>query len=104
MANQIELMLLEAWKKFCDYYDTRAPQYRQNWRHELTEEQAKKLSWICWNENDLILHIGRFFYDILSKKEKLWNIEIHLEKNISPPNFNKYPFASAVSSNRVSSS
>jgi len=95
MVTQIEQILVEAWKKFCNYYDTKAPQYRQNWRPKLTEEPAKKLSWICWNENDLIFHTGRFFYDILkqNKGKEFSNIEIHLEKNISPPNFNMYPFA-----------
>jgi hypothetical protein len=86
-------MLVEAWKKFCDYYDTKAPLYQDSWRPPLDRAGALKSNWICWDEYDLTFHIGRFFYDILGKKEELSNIEIHLEKNVSPPNFNTYQFA-----------
>ena len=94
MVAQTEQMLVEAWEKFCDYYDTKAPKYRRNWRPELNEKQAKESHWICWNEYDLTVHIGRFFYDILSKKkeEEFLNIEVHLEKNVNYTNFNGYEF------------
>ena len=87
MVTQIEQMLLEAWGKFCDYYDTKAPQYRDIC--QLDKQQAREAHWICWDESDLMLHIGRFFYDILKeKKESLFsNIEMHFEKNVTPANF-----------------
>jgi len=102
MVTQIEQMLVEAWGKFCDYYDTKAPQYRQNWRPEikLKEKQAKKLYkklyWICWNESDLMVHLGRYFYDrrrIESvSNEEFINIEMHFDKNLNYANFNGYRF------------
>lgn len=98
MRDQIEQMLKDAWEKFCDYYDKNAPQYRENWRPNLSEEQAKDSHWICWNEYDLMFHIGRFFYDFLSdKKEKEFsNIEVHFEKNVSPDSFENYKFANRL--------
>jgi hypothetical protein len=98
MVTQIEQMLVEAWKKFCDYYDTKAPQYRDIC--QLDEQQAREAHWICWDESDLMLHIGRFFYDILSgKKEKEFlNIEMHLDKNLNRANFKDkdYEFANRL--------
>jgi len=90
MVTQIEQMLVEAWGKFCDYYDKKAPLYRDSWRPKFKEEkQAKDSHWICWNEYDLTFHIGRFFYDILKKKEgrEFSDIEIHFEKNVNFTNF-----------------
>ena len=89
MVAQIEQMLVEAWEKFCDYYDTKATRYQESWRPELNEKDAKDSHWICWNEKDLTFHIGRFFYDILKeKKESLFsNIEMHFEKAVDRINF-----------------
>jgi len=94
VAKEIEKMLVEAWGKFCDYYDTKAPRYRDSWRPKLKEKQAKNSHWICWNEYDLMFHVGRFFYDILKgKKESLFsNIEMHFEKIINYTNFKDYEF------------
>lgn len=94
VAEEIENMLEEAWNKFCDYYDTKAPRYRDSWRPELDRAGALESHWICWDENDLTFHIGRFFYDILKeKKESLFsNIEIHFEKKVDPNNFSGYEF------------
>jgi hypothetical protein len=97
MVTKIEQMLVDAWEKFYSYYNTKAPQYRKSWplKHK---ESTKDLTWICWNENDLTFHIGRFFYDILSsKKEKEFlNIELHFEKNISSANFKNYKFPNSL--------
>ena len=93
--NEIEKMLVEAWEKFCDYYDTKAPRYRKSWLPKLKKEKdAKDSHWICWNEYDLTFHIGRFFYDILKKKEgrEFSDIEIHFEKNVNFTNFKDYDF------------
>ena len=95
MVNQIEQMLVEAWEKFCDYYDTKAPKYQESWQPKLKKEKdAKDSHWICWDEHDLVFHIGRFFYDILKeKKESLFsNIEMHFEKPLVPNHFRDYVF------------
>jgi len=96
MVTQIERMLVEAWEKFCDYYDTKAPRYQESWRPELDRAGALISHWICWDEYDLAFHIGRFFYDILKeKKESLFsNIEMHFEKKVDHINFpDDYVFA-----------
>jgi hypothetical protein len=94
MVTQIEQMLVEAWEKFCDYYDTKAPRYQDSWPTPLDRTGALKSHWICWDEYDLTFHIGRFFYDILKgKKESLFsNIEIHFEKPLVPNQFRDYVF------------
>ena len=93
-GKKIENILEEAWKNFFEYYKEKAPKYRESWRPKLTEKQAKESHWICWNENDLTFHVGRFFYDILSKKKEaeFSNIEIHFEKNVNFSNFKDYDF------------
>jgi len=92
MVTQIERMLVEAWGKFCDYYDTKAPQYRDIC--QLDAKQAREAHWICWDEHDLVFHIGRFFYDILSEKKEstFSNIEVHFEKFVNRTNFGGYEF------------
>lgn len=94
MVTQIEQMLVEAWGKFCDYYDTKAPRYRDSWRPPLDKPGAKDSHWIYWNEYDLTFHVGRIIYEILNKKkeEKFLNIEIHFEKNVNFTNFKDYDF------------
>jgi hypothetical protein len=89
MVAQIEQMLKDAWKNFCDYYDENAPQYRDSCGFEPNGQQAKDAHWICWDEYDLTFHIGRFFYEILSgKKEKEFSkIEVHFEKKVDRSNF-----------------
>lgn len=92
IAKEIEQMLEEAWEKFFDYYDKKIPEYLKSWG--LDEREAKESHWICWNEYDLMFHIGRFFYDELTKKGKkeFANIEIHFEKNINLTNFKDFRF------------
>ena len=87
IAKEIQQMLGEAWKFFCDYYDKKVLEYIKS--REDTEDY-----WICWNEYDLMFHIGRFFHDILTKGEekKYANIEIHFEKNVNITNFKGYTF------------
>jgi len=96
IAMEIEQMLVEAWKKFSDYYDKKAPEYPKSWG--LDKKGAKESHWICWNEYDLMFHIGRFFYEALKKKENnnFSNIEIHFEKNINSTNFKDYEFANRL--------
>jgi hypothetical protein len=85
IANEIQQMLIKAWGNFCDYYDKEVPEYIKSL--EDTENY-----WICWNEYDLLFHIGRFFYDILSKNKEYSNIAIHFEKNVNDTNFKGYKF------------
>jgi hypothetical protein len=94
IGKKVEDMLEEAWEKFLNYYNEKAPEYRENWRSMLNEEQAKDAHWICWDEYDLTFHIGRFFYDILSEKKEstFSNIEVHFEKFVNRTNFGDYEF------------
>ena len=94
MVTQVKQMLVEAWEKFRDYYDTMVPRYEDSWRPVLNRAGALESLCICWDENDLTFHIGRFFYDILKeKKESLFsNIEIHFEKPLVPRQFRDYVF------------
>lgn len=100
MVTQIERMLLEAWKKFCGYYDTGAHKYLKRLPVTLNkkekEKQAKDSHWICWNEFDLMVQLGRYFYcqrgtESVSNKEFL-NIEMHFDKNLNRANFKGYSF------------
>ena len=99
MITQIEQMLVEAWGKFCDYYDTRAPRYQDSWRPPIVDKAGASESYcICWGEYDLTFHVGRFFYDILKEKEEslFSNIEIHFEKKVDHVNFSGYVFANKL--------
>jgi len=100
MVTQIEQMLVEAWGKFCDYYDTKAHKYLKRLPVTLNkkekDKQAKDSHWICWNESDLMVHLGRYFYDrrrIESvSNEEFLNIEMHFDKNLNYANFKGYSF------------
>jgi len=98
MVTQIERMLVEAWEKFCDYYDTRAPRYQDSWRPPLDRAGALESHWICWTEKDLTFHVGRFFYGILKENEEslFSNIEIHFEKSLDPRHFRDYLFVNRL--------
>ena len=85
MANQIELMLIDAWRGFCEYYDTMAPRYRSLCLSEYGT--VGNDYWICWNESDLTFRIRRFLYEILNKYEPFSGIEIHSEVNLDAGNF-----------------
>jgi hypothetical protein len=100
VAKEIERILVDAWNNFLDYYKKKAPEYRENWPvkpkdKKQAEKGAKESHWICWDEYDLMFHIGRIFYDKLRQKGKEFsNIEIHFEKNVNPTNFEGYVFES----------
>lgn len=79
-----------AWKIFCKYYDCKASKYSK----PLGKEDAKNSHWICWNESDLMLQFGRFFYKELDKINS--NIEMHFDKNLDPANFRDYDFANKL--------
>ncbi len=88
MVTQIELILIEAWRRFCDYYDTMAPRYRSLCFSEYGT--VGNDYWICWNESDLTFHIRRFLYEILNKDEPFSGIEIHSEVPLRSGNFNGF--------------
>ena len=99
IAMEIEQILVAAWGNFFDDYNKKVPKYPESWEgRRLNEKEAKESHWICWNEYDLMFHIGRFFYEALKKKEdsKFSNIEIHFEKNINFANFKDYEFANRL--------
>lgn len=71
---------------FCKYYDCKASKYSK----PLSKEDAKSSHWICWNESDLMVQLGRFFYKELDKINS--NIEMHFDKNVNRSNFGRYDF------------
>jgi len=77
MKEKIKKIMENTWKMFCEYYDCQAPKYSK----PLGVEEAKDSHWICWNEYDLMIQFGRFFYKKLDKINS--NIEMHLERNLN---------------------
>ena len=90
---KIQEMLVEVWNEFNEYYNNLAREYARLWGIS-NKKDAEESHWICWNEYDLMFHIGRLFYRILdSKKEKQYSrIQIHFEKNVNISNFRGYSF------------
>lgn len=90
VASEIENVLTESWHQFVVYYNKLAPKYSSG----LSKGEKETSHWICWNEYDLMFHIGNLFYNILGHKEgSLYsNIQIHFEKNINISNFSGYNF------------
>lgn len=100
MCAQIEQMLEDAWGKFCDYYDTETRKYLKKLPVKPNKKEAKKLHWICWNESDLMVQVGRYFYDQRRIKsvsnEEFLKIEMHFDKNLNRSNFEDYDFANKL--------
>lgn len=93
IALEVQEILVEAWNKFFnEFYNKIAPELAKQTCSD--KKEAEQSHWICWNEYDLMFHIGRLFYNILSekKKEKYSNIQIHFEKNVNFSNFSDYNF------------
>ena len=89
-ASEIQNTLIESWHNFINYYNKLAPEYSRG----LSKEEKETSHWICWNEYDLMFHIGKRFYNILSYKQGSsdLNTQIHFEKNINKSNFEGYTF------------
>ena len=77
----------DAWRIFCKYYDRKASKYSK----PLDKKEAEDSYWICWNESDLMVQFGRFFYKELDKIDS--NIEMHFDKNLNRSGFKGYVFA-----------
>lgn len=88
MKERNKKIIENAWKMFCKYYDCKAFKYSKSLD---SKEEAEDSHWICWNESDLMVQFGRFFYKELDKINS--NIEIHLDKNVDLANFRDYDFA-----------
>lgn len=93
--TQILQIVEKAWEDFLEYYNERVEKYVKEIKlsnnEEFLYEKAKKEHWICWNEADLLMHLGRFIYKNLEEKS-IDGIEIHLDKNLSLNNFSQYIF------------
>src|SRR3989344_8811203 len=87
MKEKVMEIMEDAWRIFCKYYDRKASKYSK----PLDKKEAKDSHWICWNESDLIVQFGRFFYKELDKIDS--NIEMHFDKYLSLDNFGDYNFA-----------
>ena len=101
-GKKIENMLEEAWNNFKEYFDTNASRYSREYSEKYSQtlsekkvrRELKNSHWICWNESDLMVQLGRYFYsqrEIESASEFL-NIEMHFDKNLNYANFNSYSF------------
>ena len=90
LASEIQNALIESWHQFIDYYNKLAPKYSSGF----SKSDKETSHWICWNEYDLMFHIGKLFYNILSHKEcsSYSDIQIHFEKNVNISNFGEYNF------------
>lgn len=88
MRGKIKKTIENAWKIFCEYYDYNASKYSESPNHR---EEPENSHWICWNESDLMVQLGRFFYKELGKIDS--NIEMHFDKYLTLANFRKYDFA-----------
>ncbi|PKP58107.1 MAG: hypothetical protein CVT88_07870 [Candidatus Altiarchaeales archaeon HGW-Altiarchaeales-1] len=91
--SEIEKIIENAWKMFCEYYDGKVSEYAK----QLKDDKKRANShWICWNESDLMLQFGRFFYKELDKIDS--KIEIHFDKNLNKNNFKPgdYTFANKL--------
>lgn len=88
----LEEIIEKAWKKFTEYYDDKVANYSKSLESSKT---AKDAHWICWNESDLMLQLGRFFYRELDNETES-KVEMHFDKNISFSNFKGYRFESQL--------
>ena len=86
-ASKIEKIMGKTWKKFVKYYDCKAFEYSKSLANI---DEAKDSHWICWNESDLMVQFGRFFYDQLNDPNS--NIEMHFDKKLNRSNFKGYVF------------
>ncbi|TET21571.1 MAG: hypothetical protein E3J71_09430 [Candidatus Stahlbacteria bacterium] len=85
-----EELLEKAWDAFRNDYDKRVREYSESLGRE-DEEKAKTEHWILWNEYDLMVQLGRFFYDQLAN-HSLSGIEMHINVNLKDSNFPGYTF------------
>ncbi len=85
-----EELLRKAWGEFCGDYNKKVREYSESLGRE-DEEKAKTEHWILWNEYDLMVQLGRFFYDQLAK-HSLSGIEMHINVNLKDSNFPGYTF------------
>jgi len=85
--SKIKKIIENAWKMFCKYYDCKSFEYSESLD---SKEEAENSHWICWNESDLMVQFGRFFYKELDKINS--NIEMHFDKNLNYSNFRGYKF------------
>lgn len=87
MKEKIKKITENAWRMFCKYYDYKAFEYSKSLDNK---KKAENSHWICWNESDLMVQFGRFFYKELDKINS--NIEMHVDKNLNHSNFGDYDF------------
>ena len=89
-----EEFLRKAWREFCGDYDKKVREYSKSLGRE-DEEKAKTEHWILWNEYDLMLQLGRFFYGQLAKSPYS-KIEMHTNKKTDAANFKGFDFESEL--------
>jgi len=85
-----EELLRKAWGEFCGDYDKKVREYSKS-EFVRSREQAKDEHWILWNEHDLMVQFGRFFYEQLAKNS-LSGIEMHIDIKLKYSSFKGYKF------------
>jgi len=85
-----EELLRKAWEEFCGDYDKKVREYSKS-EFVRSRKQAEKEHWVCWNEADLMVQLGRFFYKQLHENSHP-NIEVHFDKFVSHSSFEEYTF------------
>lgn len=87
-AEEIEELLRKAWGEFCGDYNKKVREYSES---VTSRAEAEAAHWILWNEHDLMVQLGRFFYEQLAKNS-LSGIEMHIDVNLKDSNFPGYKF------------
>lgn len=85
-----EKFLRKAWVEFCNDYDKKVRDYSKA-EFVRGRGQAEMEHWVCWNEADLMVQLGRYFYSQLHEVSHS-NIEAHFDKFLSASSFGAYSF------------
>jgi len=83
-----EELLEKAWDEFCNDYDKRVGEYSES---VTSRAEAEAAHWILWNEHDLMVQLGRFFYAQLARNS-LSKIEMHIDVKLKYSSFKGYKF------------
>ena len=74
IMTQTSQIVEKAWNDFLKYYEKRVKKYVKEIKLPNNEEflykKARNEYFVCWDEYDLLMHLGRFIYKHL-EKEKL---------------------------------
>lgn len=95
-----EELLRKAWGEFCRDYDDKVRDYSKS-ESVTSRAEAEAAHWILWNEYDLMVQLGRFFYGQLAKSPYS-KIEMHTNKKTAF-SFGDYVFKDAFALKKLKS-